>query len=148
EVNTILKKSKEKLIAARSLRIAPHKDDKILSDMNGLLLWSLSKCYLASGSDYFLIEAKAIAAFLLEKMIRPDGRIMHRFIGNTAEILGFLDDYSFAISGFLKLYEATGDEIHFKTALLMQDYLDKHFHSDGGGYYTTEMNDLPLRTKE
>lgn len=148
EIGSIIKKCLEKLVAARPLRIPPQKDDKILSDMNGLLLWALTKCYLSSGSNSFIAESKAIAKFLLENMIQPDGMIKHRFIGNAAEIPGFLDDYAFTISGFLKLYEATGDELFFKTAFLMQEYLDRNFHNDDGGYYTTEMRDAPLRTKE
>ncbi len=147
ELQSILKASIEKLKSARSQRPAPHKDEKILSDMNGMLLWSLAKCYLSTGDDAFLSEADGIASFLLEKMIQPDGKIMHRYISGSSDIPGFLDDYAFTIAGLLKLYEATGKDKLFKTALKLQEHLDSKFSSDKGGYYTTEMEDAPLKTK-
>ena len=148
DIQTIIRNSRRKLKSARSLRTPPHKDSKILSDMNGMLLWSLSKCYLSTGNEAFLAEANDIAAFLLEKMILSEGKIMHRYISGAAEISGFLDDYAFTIAGLLKLYEATGKDKLFKTALKMQEYLDRNFQSEEGGYFTTEMDDAPLKTKE
>jgi uncharacterized protein YyaL (SSP411 family) len=148
EVQDIIKVSREKLKALRSLRSQPHKDDKVLSDMNGLLLWSLSKCYLSTGEGVFLAEAEGIASFLLDNMIKPDGKIMHRYISGSVDIPGFLDDYAFTIAGLLKLYEATGKERLFKRALKAQEYLDSKFSSAEGGYFTTEMEDAPLKTKD
>jgi uncharacterized protein YyaL (SSP411 family) len=148
EVQDIIEASKEKLKSARSLRSPPHKDNKALSDMNGLLLWSLSKCYLSTGNHSFLTEAEGIASFLLDQMIQPDGKVMHRYISGSADIPGFLDDYAFTIAGLLKLYEATGNQKLFKTASKIQEYLDNKFSSGGEGYFITEMEDAPVRTKD
>ena len=148
DLQAIIGAAKEKLKSVRSQRSAPHKDDKVLSDMNGLLLWSFAKCYLSTGEDAFLEEANAIASFLLEKMIKPDGKIMHRYISGSVDISGFLDDYAFTIAGLLKLYEVTGKDRLFKTSLKLQEYLDSKFSSDEGGYFTTEMEDAPFKTKD
>ncbi len=133
------------LKAARDIRIRPHRDDKVLSDLNGLLLWSLAKVYRNTMDDQFLDASKGIAAFLTDRMIDGDGKMKHRYKDGSTGIPGLLDDYAFCIAGFLELYQVSSDETYLKTALSLQKYLDKHFKSEDGGYYNTELKDVPAR---
>ncbi len=148
EVEKTLEDSRKILAEHRSSRVPPGRDDKVLSDVNGLLMWALSKCYQATGDHDFLEDAESIAAFLTDKMIQTDGRILHRYRLGEAEIDGMLDDYAFSIAGFLKLYETSGKEEYLGLAISLQETLDQKFLDSSGGYFNTTMEDVPVRMRE
>lgn len=148
EVSELLESAREVLKEHRSQRIHPDKDDKILSDVNGLLMWALSKCFQSTGDSEFLVAAESIAEFLKEHMILEEGRILHRYRFKTAEIDGLLDDYAFSVAGFLKLYEVSGNNEYLNTAIMLQNALDSRFLDESGGYFNTAQKDVPVRMKE
>ncbi len=148
QVEEIIERSRKKLKEEREKRIRPGRDDKIISDMNGLLLWALAKAYRATNSKIFIESASGIAEFLSKNMIDENGRLLHRFSHSNAEIPGFVDDYAFCIAGFIELYQVSGNDSYLQTAKKLQSYQDKNFWSKEGGYYNTEMTDAPLKLKE
>ncbi len=112
---------------ARIKRIPPLKDDKILSDWNGLMIAALAKAGVVFEEQTYVEMAIHAAAFLRKHMIHKNGGILHRFRNNTAGIPGFADDYAFSIWGFIELYQATFDIDYLETALLLNQYFSKHF---------------------
>ncbi|MBM3297806.1 MAG: thioredoxin domain-containing protein, partial [Candidatus Aminicenantes bacterium] len=87
--------ARAKLLAARSRRLRPLRDDKVLADWNGLAVAALSVCGRELDRPDFLREAERTADFLGEKMRRPDGGLFHRYRNGEAAIPAFLDDYAF-----------------------------------------------------
>ena len=112
-----LENSRKKLFTIREDRIHPQKDDKILTDWNGLMIAALAKGAQVCNEPEYADAAKRAADFILTDMRRPDGRILHRYRDGHAAILANVDDYAFLIWGLLELYETVFDVHYLQTAL-------------------------------
>ena len=130
---------RQTLFAVREERIHPHKDDKILTDWNGLMIASLAKAGQAFNDPQYTAAAQEAADFLLTTMRREsDGRLLHRYRDGDAAILANVDDYTFLVWGLLELYEATFDLTYLEAAIDLTAELDTYFWDEEvGGYYFT-----------
>ncbi len=99
---------RQKLLAARSGRVRPGTDDKVLAGWNGLAISGLCAAWRATGHAPALALALRVAGFLRDRMIRGEAiaRVFHE--GATKDLDGTLDDYAFCGVAFLELAEATG----------------------------------------
>ena len=91
-VQARLHKIKLHLREIRSKRIAPHCDDKILADWNGLMIQALAQAaVLMNEPRYYQAAARAASAIL---SVHSDGagNILHVSRGGQAEIPAFLQD--------------------------------------------------------
>lgn len=143
--------ARQKLFAARDKRVHPHKDDKVLTDWNGLMIAALAKGARVFDMPEYAEAARDACDFILNKMRRPDGRLLHRYRDGQAAIPAYLDDYAFFISGLIEVYEATFDASYLKTALEFNSDLIKHFWDErsGGFYFTPDDGErLIVRRKE
>ncbi len=151
ELEAKLDRARDKLFEAREKRIHPYKDDKILTDWNGLMIAALSKAaQVFDRPDYANAAIKA-ADFILSTLRAPDGRLLHRYRDGEAAVPSNVDDYVFMIWGLLELYEATFKVNYLKTALDLNRILVRDFwDSEKGGFYFTSADgsDLPVRKKE
>ncbi len=150
EVEDRIKKIRKKLFKARENRTMPHKDDKILTDWNGLMIATLAKGSQVFGSDKYLKAARNALDFILNIM-RRDNRLLHRFREGEALIEGNLDDYAFIIYGLLELYEASFEPEYLKVALSLNEILLEHFwDNENGGFYFTpdDGEEILIRKKE
>ncbi len=98
-----------KLLAARSARVRPGTDDKVLAAWNGLAITGLLAAWRATGHAPALALALRVGEFLRTRMI--SGAVIKRVHheGVTKDLEGTLDDYAFCADAFLELAEATGD---------------------------------------
>ena len=143
--------ARQKLFAVRNKRVHPHKDDKILTDWNGLMIAALAKGAQAFDEPKYAEAAKRAADFILTGMRREDGRILHRYRDGHTAILANVDDYAFLIWGLLELYETVFDVDYLQTALDLNSEMIKYFwdEKDGGFYFTAEdAEELIVRQKE
>jgi hypothetical protein len=143
--------ARQKLFTVRSGRIRPHKDDKVLTDWNGLMIAALAKGAQVCNEPKYADAARRATDFVLKTMRRPDGRLLHRYRDGQAAVLANIDDYAFLIWGLLELYETTFDTGYLKTALDLNRELIKHFWDDqNGGFYFTadDAEELIVRQKE
>ena len=146
-----MQEARKKLFAAREKRIHPHKDDKILTDWNGLMIAALSKGAQAFDQPKYADAARKAADFIFKTMRDPSGRLLHRFRDGEAALHAHVDDYSFLIWGLLELYEASFDVHYLQSALTLNDDFMAHFWDAGGGglYFTADdAEELLLRKKE
>ncbi|MDO8501534.1 MAG: thioredoxin domain-containing protein [Gemmatimonadaceae bacterium] len=104
----IIADAKTTLYEARTKRVWPGRDEKILAAWNGLMLRGLATAARAFESDDLRRLAVRNGEFLSREMIR-DGRIMRSHTRGTSRINGFLEDYAAVGLGFLALYELTFD---------------------------------------
>lgn len=140
-----------KLFEVRDKRPHPYKDDKILTDWNGLMIAALAKGAQALNVPKYAEAAKRSADFILSNMRRQDGRLLHRYRDGQAAILANIDDYAFFIWGLLELYEATFDVHYLEVAIELNSDLLKHFWDEqrGGFYFTADdAEELLVRQKE
>ncbi len=145
-----IEKIRETLFDAREKRVHPHKDDKILTDWNGLMISALSKADQVFDDEKYLKAAINSADFILDNLYE-NKRLLHRFRDGEAAITANLDDYAFFISGLLDLYEASFNPKYLKFAIYLNNTLLNHFwDSKSGGFYFTPDNgeDVLVRKKE
>ena len=155
---TMIKKVEEirkKLFSAREQRIHPHKDHKILTDWNSLMIVALARGAQVFGDKNYTTTAQRAAGFILKKRCSHNGKLDHcsgsQKEGKEGAVDGMVDDYAFFIWALLELYETTFDETYLETALAIQKYFIKDFwdQKSGGFYFTSENAETVLtRTKE
>jgi len=142
---------RQKLFAYREKRVHPMKDDKILTDWNGLMIAALAKGAQAFDEPEYTEAACRAADFILGNMRKPDGRLLHRYRDGQAGVEANLDDYAFLVWGLIELYEAIFDARHLEVALELTRDMVRHFwDEDGGGLYLTpdDGESLLVRKKE
>jgi uncharacterized protein len=143
--------ARKKLFNARENRIHPHKDDKILTDWNGLMIAAFAKGAQALDKPEYADAARKAADFILRNMRDPSGRLLHRFRDGEAALPAHVDDYSFLIWGLLELYESDFDVHHLQIALKLNDEFMAHFwDTQGGAFFFTadDAEELLVRKKE
>lgn len=141
----------KKLFDAREKRIHPNKDDKILTDWNGLMIASLAKAARVFDDEDYAKYAGETAEFIISKMYNENQHLYHRYKDGNAGISGFLNDYAFLTWGLLELYETTFNAGYIKTALQLNEVLLNHFlDSKCGGFFISPdyAQENFIRTKE
>jgi uncharacterized protein YyaL (SSP411 family) len=151
EIERVLQESKKKLFEARSKRTRPHRDDKVLTDWNGLMISSLAFGSRVLGEARYRDAAQGAADFILEKLVRTDGRLLHRYRDGEAAILGTVEDYAFFIHGLVDLYEATFETRYLAEAKRLTGEMIRLFwdEAEGGFFFTADdAEKLIARPKE
>lgn len=151
EAQDNIEKIRLKIFHEREIRIHPHKDDKILTDWNGLMIAALAKGAIAFQDEEYLNIARKSADFILSNLYSTDRNLLHRYKDGISEINGYLTDYSFLIWGLIELYEATFEISYLKSAIeLHQKQIDKFWDDNTGGFYftATDSEELLIRQKE
>ena len=137
ELHTRLAEIKHRLYAARTQRVAPGLDDKILTSWNGLMLASLSEAArVFKRADYYNAAVRC-GEFLLNTMSSPNGRLLRTYRDGHAKLDGYLEDYAALIDAFLELYQTTFDERWFDQARSLADVALARFRATDGGFYDT-----------
>ncbi len=138
EILEILKSGRKKLFEQRRERLRPYLDDKVLTDWNGLMISSLAFGSRVLGDDNYKQAAMKAADFILDKLVTPEGRLLHRYRDGESGITGFIEDYAFFIYGLLDLYEATFEVRYLKEAIRLAQEMKRLFwDKEKGGFFFT-----------
>ena len=147
QLNTIIRSARERLLIYRSTRVRPGLDFKILASWNGLMLKGLCEAYRAFDQHEYLELALNNAAFILEKLVDPDGHLIRIYSEKSqlAQSFAFLDDYANVIDAFIALYEVTFDEQWLiKAKELTTIAIDCFYNEEQGMFYYTAADDEQL----
>jgi uncharacterized protein YyaL (SSP411 family) len=140
-----------KLFRRRETRVHPLKDDKILTDWNGLMIAALARGARVLGNSTYAAAAVQAVRFIFDALQNADGRLMHRYREGHVAVSGQAEDYAFIIFGLLELYQTTFDPNYLTKAVGLQELLTADFSDDkNGGFYSTsrQSHELPVRPKE
>ena len=148
--NAFIEKSRQKLFEVRKKRIHPLKDDKILTDWNGLMIAALSQGGQVLGDDIYIDAAKNAVNFVLESLRDDNGKLMKRSRLGKAGLQPHLDDYSFMVFGLLNLYETTFDPSYLASALELTEIMIADFSDKNGGFFIggKDAEKLMIRAKD
>ncbi|WP_131923433.1 thioredoxin domain-containing protein [Hazenella coriacea] len=146
-----LSQANEKLWIAREKRIHPHKDDKILTAWNGLMIAALARGARVLGEVEYADAAIVATRFIYDHLMREDGRLLARYRDGEAKYLAYLDDYAFLAWGLMELYEATFHGEYVSQAVnLTNEMLQLFGDQEHGGlfFYGKDGEQLLARPKE
>ncbi len=145
----MLEEGRKMLLKEREKRVRPHRDEKILTSWNALMISGLTDGFRITGEERYLGGAKDAARFILEKMVK-DGLLMRVFNKGQARVKGYSEDYSFFIQALIDLYEITFDTVWLKRAVDLNQEMIRQFwdESQGGFFFTGKENEtLIARSK-
>ena len=145
-----LESARQKMWEARSRRVRPRLDDKVLASWNGMMLGALARAAAVLGDDTYRAAAEKNLAFLREKLW--DGQTLyHRWRDGQRDTVQLLRAYAELLAGTLDLYETTLEPAHLDFALaLAEAMLDRFYDAGDGGFFDSPAGaqDLILRVKE
>lgn len=118
------------LFYKRDTRIRPHKDDKILTSWNGLMIAAFSYGGRILNKNLFINVAKKSIDFIYNNLFDESGRLLSRYRDGEARYKGNLEDYAFLTWGLIELYEATYEKDYLEKAKKLMDETFKLFWDD------------------
>ena len=142
---------RKKIFNYRDNRVHPQKDDKILTDWNGLMISALSRASIILDKKDYLLAARKSADFIINNLLNNNGKILKRYRNGQSGIDGMIEDYAFFIWGLIELYQTDFDEKYIEIAAKLSDYQIDHFwdFENKGFYFTSDISEnLIIRSKE
>jgi uncharacterized protein YyaL (SSP411 family) len=144
--------AKRVLFEVRKKRVAPGRDEKVLTAWNGLMISAFAQAAQVLDEPSYAEAASRAADFILKKMRTPDGRLLRTwYAGSQAKLNGYLEDYSYLMDALVSLYEATFEPRWINAALDLSRVMVEQFYDerDGGFYFTgRDHEQLITRTKD
>ena len=126
-----------RLLAARSLRPQPARDDKVVTAWNGLAIAALAEAGVLLDVPRYLAAAEA-AAELLTGTHLVDGRLRRTSRDGVAgAAAGVREDYGNLAEGLLVLHQATGRMRWLEAAAALLETVLERFADGAGGFYDT-----------
>jgi uncharacterized protein YyaL (SSP411 family) len=151
-VRAALRQAESVLLQARSRRVRPHLDDKVLTSWNGLMISAFAMAGAVLEEPRYAEAARRAAGFLIDRLYNPaTGVLLRRYRQGDAAIPGFLDDYALFVQGLLDLYEAQFDLRHLSLAVRLTEKQRELFEdTEQGAFFSSADGDtsLVLRVKE
>lgn len=139
---------RSKLFEARSKRIRPGLDNKILAGWNGMMLKGICDAYAATSNEKYLQIALANAHFI-EKNLLKNGRLKRTYSAGSTDIAGYMEDYAWVISAFISLYQVSFDEKWIKIAEELCNYtLQNFFDKEEEMFFFIDHNAEKLITRK
>ncbi len=149
-VDTSLQQSRRILFARRQKRVRPHRDDKIITAWNGLMIGALARAG-AVLDEQRMIEAAARAADCIRARLydSDSGHLYRRYREKEAAHAGQLDDYAYLVAGLLELYKVEQDPELLQWAMdLTTTTVELFWDRQGGGFFDAVRDEkVPLRLK-
>lgn len=149
ELKTKIDVLKSKVLLARSSRVRPGLDDKILAAWNGMMLKAYTDAYRVFGEEKFIEKALKNADFIFQKLF-INNRLQRVYPFDNDDWKGaFLDDYAFIIEALIGLYEVTFEEVYLKKAKDLTDISIIEFYDPESGmfYYTSASGEQLIARK-
>ncbi|MDB5109088.1 MAG: hypothetical protein JWR67_202 [Mucilaginibacter sp.] len=161
ELQSKIETSRQKVFEARSKRVRPGLDNKILASWNGLMLKGLCDAYRAFNNPAFIELALKNADFIINNLINKQGRLIRTYKRDNSltfregqgesfdRAIAFLDDYANIIDGLIVLYEVTFDEQWLQQAIKLTDEAITHYYDEVNGvfFYTADDDEQLIARK-
>jgi hypothetical protein len=140
------------LLEARSKRVRPHLDDKVLTAWNGLMISAFARGGATLDEPRYAAAARRASEFLIARVYDPQtGALLRRYRQGEAAIPAFLDDYALFAQGLLDLYEAQFDLRDLELAIRLTEKQMELFEDPvQGAFFASAADDasLVMRVKE
>ncbi len=129
-----------RLLDARAQRVRPARDDKVVAAWNGLAISGLCDAGLLLDQQEY-VAAAAAAGDLIARLhlddSAPGGLLRVSRDGVVGRHPGVLEDHGCVASGFLSLFQATGERRWLDLATDLLDRTLEGFRAPDGGFFDT-----------
>ncbi len=133
EITALLEDARGRMYQARSRRVWPGRDEKLLTHWTALAISAFALAGRVLSQPRYEAAARSAADRILRNC-RRGGILLHREKDGSAGIPGFASDYANLIEALLDLYEATFESGYFRAAVELQTEQDGRFFDPAGGY--------------
>ncbi|MDH5185408.1 MAG: thioredoxin domain-containing protein, partial [Gammaproteobacteria bacterium] len=138
QIHSLLESGREKLLAARKLRIRPATDSKILSSANALMIKGMALAGQSLQDDSLINSALQAVDFIRLNMWK-DGRLYASHKDGQSLHNAYLDDYAFLLDALLHLLQVHWRSEDCQFAIQLADALLYRFEDpESGGFFFTE----------
>ncbi|MFA5949194.1 MAG: thioredoxin domain-containing protein [Hyphomicrobium sp.] len=131
---------RQKLLEARTQRIRPGWDDKVLADWNGLTIAALARAGRVFDHAHWVTLADEAFTFVAEKMTVGD-RLVHSYRNGRGQAPATASDYANMIWAALRLFQVTSAPKYLNAARRWTEVLDTHYWLEPRGGYATTADD-------
>ena len=137
--------ARAKLLAARSGRIEPFKDTKVITGWSALAARSLAEAGGALGRDDYVAAARSCLRFTVASVRDPHDRLLHVWTEGEAKIPALLEDVAALGNALLSLHEVTLETEWLPEVVhLCRDLLARFWNEEEGVFYDTASDAEPL----
>ncbi|HSR68416.1 MAG TPA: thioredoxin domain-containing protein [Acidobacteriota bacterium] len=147
-----LARYRARLLGRRAERPRPHRDEKILTAWNGLMISALCRAHQVLGEERYLEAARRAADFIERELYDSSSRnLKRRHLEGDSAIPGMLDDYAYLAQGLIDLYETELDDGRLLWALELTEAQMARFQDpQQGGFFNAPQSGqrLLFRLKE
>jgi uncharacterized protein len=127
------------LLGIRQQRVAPLRDDKIVTAWNGMMITAFAEAAGQLDSKEYRRVAERAANFLWQHNRRAPGQLWRVHLDGRSSIIAAQEDYAYFAEGLLALYDLTGEPVWLARAEELADALLQRFlDSEGGGFFMNE----------
>lgn len=134
---TLWAQAREKLHAARIQRIAPGRDDKVLTSWNALMIKGMLIAGRVFNKPDYIDSAERSLHFLHTTMWH-DQRLFASYKDGKAHLNAYLDDYAFLLDAIVEYLQTRWNSDYLSFALeLAQVLLEQFQDTQHGGFYFT-----------
>jgi uncharacterized protein YyaL (SSP411 family) len=142
--------ARRKLFAHREKRIKPHRDEKVLTAWNGLMLAAFADAAGVLNNNEYLDIAKQNAEFISRELTQ-NGRLLRTWKEGRAKLNGYVEDYANVADALLVLFQVSGDLAYLNEAKSLADTMITEFwdEENGGFFFTShDHEELVVRNKD
>jgi uncharacterized protein YyaL (SSP411 family) len=151
ELERTLEEARAKVHEARTKRIAPGLDDKVITAWNALMISALCAGYRTLNDARYLAAAKKATAFIFAELIDEDQRLLRTYRSGKAHVSAYLEDYAYLSNALVDLYEVSGVVEYLREAERLAQMIVTEFHdAESGAFFNTSRGheELLLRYRD
>ncbi len=134
--DALLASAKAKLLAARGERVAPGRDDKVITSWNALAIRGLAKVGIVLREPSYIVAATRALDFIAAQMI-DEGGLFATWRNGRRGPRAFLDDYANLLEAVLTLLQARWRDSDALLARRLADEALERFRGEDGGFFFT-----------
>jgi uncharacterized protein YyaL (SSP411 family) len=136
EAARILARGREKLLRRRNERVWPHRDEKVLTAWNGLMIKGLAIAARALQRPDLADDATT-AVDAIGRRLWQNGRLYASYKDERARFPAYLDDYAFMADALLELLQCRWRTQDLRRAVELIEVMLAHFEDPNGGFFFT-----------
>ncbi len=131
----LLERGRRALLAARTKRVRPARDDKQLASWNGMALRALAHAALVLDAPGYTAATEELVSFIGRRLVRDGDRLWRTARDGRAHTPGFAEDYLAVADGLLGAHAALGVTEPLLLARRLADRAVVEFWDEAGGTF-------------